>query len=182
MTHYRDFHLQPIAGQWCRGAAGKNLLVSNPFDGALLQEIPQANCADLDAAYREAARVQPQWAALGPSARAAVLHQVVAVFDRRREEIIEWIIRESGSTRLKAQLEWGAARAIALESASFPARVHGRIVESDVPGKESRVYRSALGVVGVISRKLNWPAHKVPSRCTRAGATATCWRPMYMVR
>ena len=182
MTHYRDFHLQPIAGQWCRGAAGKNLLVSNPFDGALLQEIPQANCADLDAAYREAARVQPQWAALGPSARAAVLHQVVAVFDRRREEIIEWIIRESGSTRLKAQLEWGAARAIALESASFPARVHGRIVESDVPGKESRVYRSALGGGGVISRKLNWPAHKVPSRCTRAGATATCWRPMYMVR
>jgi aldehyde dehydrogenase (NAD+) len=119
MTHYRDFHLQPIAGQWCRGAAGKNLLVSNPFDGALLQEIPQANCADLDAAYREAARVQPQWAALGPSARAAVLHQVVAVFDRRREEIIEWIIRESGSTRLKAQLEWGAARAIALESPPF---------------------------------------------------------------
>jgi aldehyde dehydrogenase (NAD+) len=158
MTHYRDFHLQPIAGQWRSGAAGKNLRVSNPFDGALLLEIPQANRADLDAAYREAARVQPQWASLGPSARAAVLHQVVAVFDRRREEIIDWIIRESGSTRLKAQLEWAAARAIALESASFPARVHGRIVESDVPGKESRVYRSALGVVGVIS-PWNFPLH-----------------------
>jgi aldehyde dehydrogenase (NAD+) len=158
MTHYRDFHLQPIGGQWRSGAAGKNLRVINPFDEALLLEIPQANRADLDAAYREAARVQPHWASLGPSARAAVLHQVVAVFDRRREEIIDWIIRESGSTRLKAQLEWGAARAIALESASFPARVHGRIVESDVPGKESRVYRSALGVIGVIS-PWNFPLH-----------------------
>ena len=158
MTHYRDFHLQPIGGQWRSGAAGKNLRVINPFDDALLLEIPQANRADLDAAYREAARVQPHWASLGPSARAAVLHQVVAVFDRRREEIIDWIIRESGSTRLKAQLEWGAARAIALESASFPARVHGRIVESDVPGKESRVYRSALGVIGVIS-PWNFPLH-----------------------
>ena len=92
------------------------------------------------------------------AARAAVLYEVVAIFDRRRDEIIDWIIRESGSTRLKAQLEWGAARAIALESASFPSRVHGRIVESNVPGKESRVYRSALGVVGVIS-PWNFPLH-----------------------
>ena len=158
MTHYSDFHLQPIAGQWREGAGGKELRVSNPFDDSLLVQIPQANRADLDAAYRKAAQVQPQWAALGPSARAAVLHEVVAVFDRRREEIIDWLIRESGSTRLKAQIEWGAARSIALESASFPARVHGRIVESNVPGKESRVYRSALGVVGVIS-PWNFPLH-----------------------
>lgn len=158
MTHYSDFHLQPIAGEWRKGSGGKHLRVTNPFDDSLLLEIPQANRADLDAAYRKAAEVQPQWAALGPSARAAVLHEVVAVFDRRRDEIIDWLIRESGSTRLKAQLEWGAARAIALESASFPARVHGRIVESNVPGKESRVYRSALGVVGVIS-PWNFPLH-----------------------
>ncbi|WP_136476133.1 aldehyde dehydrogenase family protein [Pseudomonas sp. DG56-2] len=156
--HYSDLHLQPIAGQWRTGAAGKSLRVTNPYNDALLLEIPQANRDDLDAAYREAGRVQPHWAALGPAARAAVLHEVVAVFDRRRDEIIDWIIRESGSTRLKAQLEWGAARAIALESASFPARVHGRIVESNVPGKESRVYRSALGVVGVIS-PWNFPLH-----------------------
>lgn len=155
---YSELHLQPIAGQWRAGTAGKTLRVSNPFNHALLLEIPQASRVDLDAAYREAARAQPLWAALGPSARAAVLHQVVAVFDRRREEIIDWIIRESGSTRLKAQLEWGAARAIALESASFPSRVHGRIIESNVPGKESRVYRSALGVVGVIS-PWNFPLH-----------------------
>ena len=107
---------------------------------------------------RDRAQVQPQWAALGPSQRAAVLHQAVAIFDRRQEEIVDWIIRESGSTRIKALAEWGAARAITLEAASFPARVHGRIVESDVPGKESRVYRSALGVVGVIS-PWNFPLH-----------------------
>lgn len=155
---YSNFHLQPIAGQWRTGSADKTLRVTNPFDETLLLEIHQANCDDLDAAFHEAARAQPQWAALGPSARAAVLHEVVAVFERRREEIINWIIHESGSTRLKAQLEWAAARAIALESASFPSRVHGRIVESNVPGKESRVYRSALGVVGVIS-PWNFPLH-----------------------
>lgn len=155
---YRDLHLQPIAGQWRAGAAGKPLAVTNPYDGALLLEVAQANRGDLDAAYAKAAQVQPEWAALGPSQRAAVLHRAVAIFDRRQEEIVDWIIRESGSTRIKALAEWGAARAITLESASFPARVHGRIVESDVPGKESRVYRSALGVVGVIS-PWNFPLH-----------------------
>ena len=145
-SRYTDLGLQPLAGEWRHGRAGRRLKVSNPFDGSLLLEIEQADRDDLDAAYAKAAEVQPAWAALGPSARAAVLYKAVEVFDRRHEEIVDWIIRESGSTRLKAEIEWGAARAITLESASFPARVHGRIVESDVPGKESRVYRSATGV------------------------------------
>ncbi len=147
-SRYTDLGLQPLAGEWRHGRAGRRLKVSNPFDGSLLLEIEQADRDDLDAAYAKAAEVQPAWAALGPSARAAVLYKAVEVFDRRHEEIVDWLIRESGSTRLKAEIEWGAARAITLESASFPARVHGRIVESDVPGKESRVYRSAIGVVG----------------------------------
>ncbi|WP_275628450.1 aldehyde dehydrogenase family protein [Pseudomonas sp. 273] len=158
MTAYTDFHLQPLAGEWRTGSTGKPLRDSNPYDGGLLAEIPQASREDLDAAYRKAAEVQPAWAALPPAERAALLYRVVEVFDRRREEIIDWIIRESGSTRLKATLEWGAARGITLESASFPSRVHGRIVDSNIPGKESRVYRSAIGVVGVIS-PWNFPLH-----------------------
>ncbi|MDT4832527.1 4-hydroxybenzaldehyde dehydrogenase (NADP(+)) [compost metagenome] len=157
-TPYSDLHLQPIAGEWRTGRAGKALRDSNPYNGGLLLEIPQASRADLDAAYRKAAEVQPAWAGLAPAERAGLLYRVVEVFDRRREEIIDWIIRESGSTRLKATLEWGAARAITLESASFPSRVHGRIVDSNIPGKESRVYRSAIGVVGVIS-PWNFPLH-----------------------
>ena len=156
-SRYTDLGLQPLAGEWRHGRAGRRLKVSNPFDGSLLLEIEQADRDDLDAAYAKAAEVQPAWAALAPR-HARRCCKAVEVFDRRHEEIVDWIIRESGSTRLKAEIEWGAARAITLESASFPARVHGRIVESDVPGKESRVYRSAIGVVGVIS-PWNFPLH-----------------------
>ncbi|MBB4866632.1 aldehyde dehydrogenase (NAD+) [Pseudomonas nitritireducens] len=157
-TPYANLHLQPLAGQWRAGGAGSTLRNCNPFDGSLLLEIPQASRDDLDAAFREAAAQQPAWAALPPAERSALLHRVVALFDQRREEIVDWIIRESGSTRLKATLEWGAARAITLEAASFPSRVHGRLLDSNVPGKESRVYRSAIGVVGVIS-PWNFPLH-----------------------
>ena len=113
---------------------------------------------DLDEAYRKARETQVDWAAQGPAARGQVLLNAVKIFDERREEIIDWIIRESGSTRIKAQIEWGAARAITLESASLPSRVHGRILASNIPGKESRVYRTPLGVIGVIS-PWNFPLH-----------------------
>ncbi|QOJ89567.1 MULTISPECIES: aldehyde dehydrogenase family protein [Pseudomonas] len=155
---YAAFNQQFIAGVWRDGRDSTVLQVNNPFDGSLLTEIVQADREDLDEAYRQAAEAQKQWAATGPAERAAVLHRVVQIFDQRREEIIDWIIRESGSTRLKAQIEWGAARGITLESASFPARVHGRILTSNIPGKESRVYREPLGVVGVIS-PWNFPLH-----------------------
>jgi aldehyde dehydrogenase (NAD+) len=78
--------------------------------------------------------------------------------DARREEILTWLIKESGRTRLKANVEWDSARAITLEAASAPYRVQGRILPSDIPGKENRVYRQPVGVVGVIS-PWNFPLH-----------------------
>lgn len=154
---YDNLGLQPIAGQWRAGNAGR-LDVINPYTGETLLSVAMANREDLDEAYRKAEAVQPEWAAMGPAARAAVMHRAVEIFDARKAEITDWLIREAGSTRAKAEVEWGSARAITLEAASLPGRVHGRILPSDVPGKESRVYRKPLGVVGVIS-PWNFPLH-----------------------
>ncbi|WLH81965.1 aldehyde dehydrogenase family protein [Pseudomonas sp. FP2335] len=151
-------HLLPIGGEWRQGSAGSVLNVTDPYTGETLLDIVQADRNDLDQAYVAAENAQAAWAALGPNQRAAILLKAVQIFDERREEIIGWIIRESGSTRIKAQIEWGAARGITQESASFPSRVHGRILPSNVPGKENRVYREPLGVVGVIS-PWNFPFH-----------------------
>ncbi len=157
-TPYQDMHLLPIAGEWRKGSSANVLKVTDPYNGVTLLEIVQADREDLDLAYVAAEAAQIAWAAMGPGQRSAILLRAAQIFDERREEIIDWIIRESGSTRIKAQIEWGAARAITQESASFPSRVHGRILPSNVPGKENRVYREPLGVVGVIS-PWNFPFH-----------------------
>ncbi|MDT0501512.1 MULTISPECIES: aldehyde dehydrogenase family protein [unclassified Halomonas] len=155
---YSDFHLQPIAGEWREGASERSARVTNPFDDSELLEIRLADRNDLDAAYLSAEKAQAEWAATPPAERAGLMHRVVEIFDARKEEIIDWLIRESGSTRLKANVEWGAARGITLEAASMPGRVHGMTLASNVPGKENRVYRKPLGVVGVIS-PWNFPLH-----------------------
>lgn len=155
---YQDFHVQPLAGEWREGS-GENLRsVLNPFTGEELVSIRLANSEDLDKAYRAAEAAQHEWAARAPSERSAVLLRAVSIFDEHKEEIIDWLIRESGSTRLKAMVEWGSARAITQEAASMPARAHGYTMASDIPGKENLVYRRPLGVVGVIS-PWNFPLH-----------------------
>lgn len=155
---YEDFGLLPIAGTRREGAAGRRLEVTNPFSGETLLEIAMADHADLDEAYQAAANAQRDWAATGPGERAAVMHRAVAIFDARKDEIIDWLVRESGSTLVKAAIEWGSARAITLEAAGMPSRSHGSVLPSDVPNKQSLVYRKPLGVVGVIS-PWNFPLH-----------------------
>lgn len=155
---YQDFHLQPLAGKWREGRSETLRPVQNPYSGETLVEIRLATPDDLDQAYLKAGEIQPQWAGMAPSERAALMLRTVSIFDRRKDEIIDWLIRESGSTRLKAMIEWGSARAITLEAASMPGRAHGITMASDIPGKENLVYRRPLGVVGVIS-PWNFPLH-----------------------
>ena len=154
----QNLELLPLAGKWRAGSSTRKLDVTDPYTGKQLASIGMANADDMDAAFRRAQEVQTEWAATGPSARGEIMHRAVAVFDARKEEIIDWLIHEAGSTRLKAEIEWGSARGIILESASMPSRAHGHILPSDIPGKESRVYRKPLGVVGVIS-PWNFPLH-----------------------
>lgn len=151
-------NLQYIAGQWREGQSEKTLTVTNPYDDTVLTTIRQASSADVDEAYRAAEAAQKEWAAQPPAVRRQVLMRAAEILEERRDEIMDWIIKESGSTVGKAAFEVSAAAGITLEASSFPNRVHGRILESNTPDKEYRVYRRAIGVVGVIS-PWNFPLH-----------------------
>lgn len=155
---YQNLHLQLLAGKWREGSGSDSRAVTNPYSGEELISIRSATSDDLNETYQKAAEAQVAWAATPPSERSALLLRAVEIFDQRQDEIIDWLIKESGSTRLKANIEWGSARAITLEAASMPARAHGATLSSDIPGKDNLVYRKPLGVVGVIS-PWNFPLH-----------------------
>jgi aldehyde dehydrogenase (NAD+) len=158
ISEYSGFTGQFIGGAWVDGASGTTLRDTNPYDDSLLTEIVQADLSDLDRAFAAAKTAQSDWAAQPPAARAALFHRAIAILDRRRDEIIGWSIRESGSTRMKAEAEFAAIRDGMGEAAAIPYLVHGAIMPVDRPGKEARVYRKPVGVVGVIS-PWNFPLH-----------------------
>lgn len=155
---YTDFHLQYIAGNWTDGQDDSTNTNTNPYNGETLVEIPQATKTQLDEAYQAAAAAQLEWAKTSPAERSGLLYKVVEVLDTRRDEIIDWLVAESGSTRIKATVEFGSARAITVEAATFPNRIHGEIRPSKIAGKENFVYREPIGVIAVIS-PWNFPFH-----------------------
>jgi aldehyde dehydrogenase (NAD+) len=141
----------PIAGEWRAGRSGKRAADLNPYSGETLSEIELADLADVDAAFAGAEQAQPGWAERGPAERAAVMRTAAELLQARQGEFVDWIVRESGGTLAKGQLECKLVLGGLLEAASVPHRVAGRIMPSDIPGKESRVYRVPAGVVAVIS-------------------------------
>lgn len=152
----RSLDRQFIGGEWRAGKSSDVAPDLDPYSGDTLAEIRLADRQDLDDAYRAARAAQPEWAAALPMERAAVMSQAAAVMEERRDEIIDWLIREAGSTRVKATMEWSTVNAVMLEAARQAYGTEGHILPSDVPNKEGRVYRQPVGVVAVIS-PWNWP-------------------------
>ena len=157
-TAYEGWEKQWIGGAWRTGRSQRVVKDVDPFTGETLVEIAGADARDVDDAYQGARSAQRAWAAALPSQRASILRRAAEIMEARREEIVSWLVKESGSTRVKAQLEWESTHAIILEAATMPYLVEGRVLPGDVPGKDCRVYRQPVGVVGIIS-PWNWPLH-----------------------
>lgn len=155
---YSGLNKQYVNGSWRDGRSREMLKDNDPYTGATIAEITLANQTDLDEAYQAAAKAQISWAAMLPAERAAIMLRAADIMETRREEIIDWLISEAGSTRIKAQFEWQILYAVTLEAASFPHRMAGDIRPIDEPGKEIRVYRLPVGVIGVIS-PFNFPMY-----------------------
>lgn len=155
---YGGFEGQYIAGSWRPGRRGRTVKDFNPYTGQAIVELTLADQGDLDEAYQVALRTQPSWATLLPAERADIMLRAASIMAARRDEIIDWLIREAGSTHVKCEFEWLLLHGITLEAASFCHRAAGRILPIDEPGKESRAYRQPVGVIGVIS-PWNFPAY-----------------------
>ncbi|MDT7856607.1 aldehyde dehydrogenase family protein [Rubrivirga sp. S365] len=158
MSRYSHLGQLFVAGEWRDGADGQTAPTTNPYTDETLLDVAQATESDVDDAYTAAAAAQEEWAGWLPTERQAVLAKAVEVMGDRHDEIIEWLVTESGSTHVKASAELGNAVGITTEAATFPLRMEGSLFPGTVAGKENRVYRVPVGVVGVIS-PWNFPFH-----------------------
>ncbi len=158
MDRYDSLGQLYIAGTWRDASTGDTAPTIDPFTDETLLDIAQASEDDLEAAYQAAKETQVDWAEAPPQERQAVLMKAAEIMEQRREEIVDWLIKESGSTKTKAGLELDNAIGITREAATFPLQMTGALLPSTIPGKENRVYRVPVGVVGVIS-PWNFPFH-----------------------
>jgi aldehyde dehydrogenase (NAD+) len=148
---FGSFESMPIAGTWRPGRSSHTLTDQDPWSGATLTQITQASAADVQLAYEAAITAQHDWAARLPAERAEVMLRAAQILTERHAEITAWVVAESGGTVGKVEVELAVARTIFLEAAGLVHHMEGRILPSDIPGKENRVYRRPVGVVCLIS-------------------------------
>ncbi|MEU0738592.1 aldehyde dehydrogenase family protein [Streptomyces sp. NPDC006134] len=155
-SYFTDLARQYIDGEWRPGTGSWDIIDFNPYDNEKLASVTIATAGEVDAAYRAAERAQKEWAATNPYARRAVFEKALRLVEEREAEITEAIVAELGGTRLKAAFELHLAKEFLREAVHLALAPEGRIIPSPVDGKENRVYRVPVGVVGVIS-PFNFP-------------------------
>ncbi|MEU5378555.1 aldehyde dehydrogenase family protein [Streptomyces sp. NPDC005968] len=155
-SYFTDLARQFIGGEWRQGTGSWDIIDFNPYDGEKLASITIATVDEVDEAYRAAADAQREWAAISAYGRRAVFEKALGIIEERETEIADAIIAELGGTRVKAAFELHLAKEFLRESIQLTLRSEGRILPSPVDGKENRLYRMPVGVVGVIS-PFNFP-------------------------
>ncbi|MCZ0205879.1 aldehyde dehydrogenase family protein [Streptomyces achromogenes] len=155
-SYFSDLAQQYIDGEWRPGTGSWDVIDFDPYNDEKLASITVATVEEVDLAYRAAARAQKEWAETNPYTRRAVFERALRLVEEREQEIADLIIAELGGTRVKAGFELHLAKEFLRESIHLALRPEGRILPSPVDGKENRVYRMPVGVVGVIS-PFNFP-------------------------
>jgi benzaldehyde dehydrogenase (NAD) len=108
--------------------------------------------AELAAELTErAAHAQPKWAETSPDERARILRQAARVIEDNSQEIISWIIRETGGVGAKAGYEVAMATGELYHSAALLTQPIGQILPSADPERMSLARRVPVGVVSVIT-------------------------------
>lgn len=154
--NFKELASQYINGEWKDGSSNVVMENKNPYNDEIIATYKSASLADLNDAYESAQTAQQQWAKTNPVVQREVFEKAVTYINENHEAIVDVIIDEIGGTRLKAEFEIGLVTNMIKEASTFPMSMTGTILPSPIDGKENRVYRVPIGVVGVIS-PFNFP-------------------------
>lgn len=151
MDGYKDLNKQFIEACWFDGSEEDFIENLNPYDDSVLNTFKAAGKADVDRAFNNAKKVSKTWSRTNPLVRRDLMLKAAMILMERKEEFVDWLVKEVGSTIVKAEVEVKQSYDMLLEASGYPTRMHGMVIPSITDGKETYVYRKALGVVAMIS-------------------------------
>ena len=150
------WHQRLFTGRWQAGNAAPSAVIE-PATGHALGEIANADAEQIAHSAQHAAQAQRAWYQLPYDERAALFRKAAQLAEEHFDTIVDWLVRESGSTQPKAAFETGITIKALYESAALPSRSQGEVLPSSA-GRLSLARRRPLGVIGVIS-PFNFPLY-----------------------
>lgn len=141
------------AGSWV--STRGTLDVTDKSTGETIGTVADATAEDIAAACAHANAIAASWAAVPPAERANIVRRAGALMIEHQEEAVYWLVRETGSTRYKANFEIAITKDYFDHAADLLSEPWRTTVRDD---DETLSYyeRTPLGVVSVIG-PFNWP-------------------------
>lgn len=136
-------------------AAGKKVLtVLNPYTGEVLDTVPAADKADVDAAVAAAVETQKAWADVPVFERSEIVKRFTQLLERDKEDLAQTLTAESGKPINEARGELSCAKDTFLSFAEKARHLYDEIIPAGCePGTEKTVLmavREPLGVVACV--------------------------------
>jgi benzaldehyde dehydrogenase (NAD) len=119
----------------------------NPLTGEVASESRAMNAADASKVVDAASTAFPEWSALGPNARRALLMKAAAALEAKAPDFIDAMMNEIGATRGWAGFNLSLAAGIVREAAAMTTQIGGEVIPSDKPGCIAMALREPVGVM-----------------------------------
>ena len=146
-----------VDGEWGPAASGATAEAVSPATGEVIGAVPQGDRSDAQRAIASASRAFESWSRLTAFERAAKMHAVGDVIERRRDELARTLTLDQGKPlAAEAYDEVDELVEYWRMAAEDAKRLGGELPNSFSPNKRVLLMRRARGVVGVIT-PWNWP-------------------------
>jgi acyl-CoA reductase-like NAD-dependent aldehyde dehydrogenase len=141
---------QFIGGEWTDAADGSTFEDKDPFSGETVALVPAGGADDATRAIEAAAAAFPAWSETPPAVRQAVFLKAADILERRRDEVVSLLARETGCTLGFGMFQLGFVPGLFRQAAATPYQPIGTIIPSDT-GAFAMGIRKPVGVVAAIA-------------------------------
>jgi aldehyde dehydrogenase (NAD+) len=157
LKQYLELNKSFINGEWVEGLSSNSYNILNPYDDSVITTVKLATKEQTQEAFEAAQQAQKKWAKSSVEERKAVIRKALEYFKENKEAILETLVVETGSTYVKAEMEYQITLDELIEAEKMTEEIYTyREVPSPIEGKTNRIYRLPLGVISSIS-PFNFP-------------------------
>ncbi|MEM1298063.1 MAG: aldehyde dehydrogenase [Pseudomonadota bacterium] len=128
-------------------ADGGTFVRKSPVTAETASTAAAGGAADVDAAVQAAHRAFPEWAAMGPAQRRAILSKCAETLDAKAPEFVALGAAETGGTAPWIGFNVMLAANMLREAAAMTTQIKGEIIPANKPGTLSMGYRQPCGVL-----------------------------------
>jgi acyl-CoA reductase-like NAD-dependent aldehyde dehydrogenase len=139
-----------IGGAWVQGSDGKTYDDRDPFTGEVVARVAAGTREDAKRAVESAAEAFGEWSQAPPSVRQRVFLRAADILERRQDDVVSWLARETGCTLGFAMFQMTFVPGLFRQAAGAAYAAMGEIIPSD-SGAFAMGIRRPAGVVGAIA-------------------------------